>query len=71
MRILKDIIDKFLLKKKEELELITERIKNSGSVSMIILYGSFARGEQVRDYDGKKSNYDILVITSARNKKIA
>ncbi len=66
---LKDIRDKFSPKEQKELELITERIKNSGSVAMIILYGSYARGEQVRNYDGKMSDYDILVITSAKNEK--
>ena len=69
MQIFEDIIDKFSLKEKHELRLITERIKNSGSVAMIILYGSFARGEQVRNYDGKMSDYDILIITSSKNEK--
>lgn len=68
MRTLNDI-DTLSPKERNELELITERIKNAGSVSMIILYGSFARGEQVRNYDGKMSDYDILIITSARNDK--
>lgn len=68
MRTLNDI-DTLSPKERNELEMITERIKNAGSVAMIILYGSFARGEQVRNYDGKMSDYDILIITSARNDK--
>lgn len=69
MRTLKDISDKLSPKEQDELGLITERIKNSGSVAMIILYGSYARGKQVRNYDGKMSDYDILVITSSKNEK--
>lgn len=69
MRKLEDIIDKLSLKEQDELELITERIKNAGSVDMIILYGSYARGEQVRNFDRKMSDYDILVITSVCNEK--
>ncbi len=69
MHTFKDIEDNFSPKEKHELQIITERVKNSGSVAMIILYGSFARGEQVRNYDGKMSDYDILVITSSKNEK--
>lgn len=69
MRTLKYIADKLSPKEQEELELITERIKNAGSVDMIILYGSYACGEQVRNCDGKMSDYDILVITSSKNEK--
>ena len=50
----------------EELEAITERIKETGMVSMIILYGSYARGdwkEHVGGRSGKKSDYDICVLT--------
>ena len=69
MRKLEDIIDKLSPKEQDELGLITKRIKNAGSVDMIILYGSYARGEQVRNFDRKMSDYDILVITSACNEK--
>ena len=50
----------------EELEAITERIKETGMVSMIILYGSYARGdwkEHVGGRSGKRSDYDLLVLT--------
>jgi predicted nucleotidyltransferase/HEPN domain-containing protein len=50
----------------KELETITERIKETGMVSMIILYGSYARGdwkEHVGGRSGKKSDYDICVLT--------
>ena len=50
----------------EELEAITERIKETGMVSMIILYGSYARGdwkEHVGGRSGKRSDYDFLVLT--------
>lgn len=69
MRTIKDIEEKLSRTEREELELITERIKKSGSIAIIILYGSYARNEQVRNYDGKMSDYDILVISSARNEK--
>ena len=52
--------------KREELETITERILETGMPSMIILYGSFARGdwkEHVGGRSGKRSDYDILVLT--------
>ena len=50
----------------EELEAITERIKETGMASMIILYGSYARGdwkEHVGGRSGKRSDYDLLVLT--------
>ncbi|NOQ27885.1 MAG: HEPN domain-containing protein [Bacteroidales bacterium] len=50
----------------KELETITERIKETGMVSMIILYGSYARGdwkEHVGGRSGKRSDYDLLVLT--------
>ena len=50
----------------EELESITERILETGMPSMIILYGSFARGEwkdKTGIRSGKRSDYDILVLT--------
>lgn len=50
----------------KELETITQRIINTGLPCMIILYGSFARGDW-KDPNGlymsKKSDYDILVLT--------
>jgi predicted nucleotidyltransferase/HEPN domain-containing protein len=68
MRTLNDI-DTLSPKELDEIALITERIKNAGSVALIILYGSYARGEQVRNHDGKMSDYDLLIITAARNEK--
>jgi predicted nucleotidyltransferase/HEPN domain-containing protein len=50
----------------KELETITERIKETGMASMIILYGSYARGnwkEHAGGRSGKKSDYDICVLT--------
>lgn len=69
MRTLEEIGDKLSIKVRKELTLITERIRNAGSIDMVILYGSYARGEQVSNYDGKMSDYDILVISSVRNQK--
>ncbi len=52
--------------KVKELETITQRIVETGMVSVILLYGSYARGdwkETIGGRSGKKSDYDILVLT--------
>ena len=49
----------------KELSLITERIKATNLAEIIILFGSYARGdykEKRGEKQGKKSDYDILVI---------
>jgi predicted nucleotidyltransferase/HEPN domain-containing protein len=49
-----------------ELETITSRIIETGKAEMVILFGSFARGdykEERGETKGKKSDYDILIIT--------
>lgn len=53
--------------KVKELEIITQRIVGMGRAEIIILFGSYARGdykEQRGETKGKKSDYDILVVTS-------
>ncbi len=57
--------------KQEELQLLAELLKNCKGVEMAILFGSYARGEQVEDmYIEKgiiyeyKSDFDILVATT-------
>jgi len=57
--------------KQQELSLITALLKNCKGVELVILFGSYARGEQVEDmYSEKgttyeyKSDFDILVITT-------
>ena len=57
--------------KQEELALLTELLKGCKGVEMVILFGSYARGEQVEDlYSEKgityeyKSDFDILVVTT-------
>ncbi len=59
----------------KELETITERIVETGMVVMVILYGSYARGDWKETAGknewffnpefrmGKKSDYDLLVLT--------
>lgn len=50
----------------KELQTVTQRIVETGMASMIILYGSYARGdwkETSRGRSGKKSDYDILILT--------
>lgn len=53
--------------KVKELEIITQRIIGIGRSEIVILFGSYARGdykEQRGENKGKKSDYDILVVTS-------
>ncbi len=52
--------------KVKELETVTKRIIETGMASMVLLYGSYARGnwkETSGGRSGKKSDYDILVLT--------
>ncbi len=57
----------------EELETITQRIVDTGMAEIVILFGSYARGnykEKRGKLTGKKSDYDILAISAdidARN----
>lgn len=51
----------------EELETVTERIILTGKAEIILLFGSYARGNyklKRSKENGKKSDYDILVATS-------
>jgi len=57
--------------KQQELIHLTELLKTCKGVEMVILFGSYARGEQVEDiYSEKgttyeyKSDFDILVVTT-------
>lgn len=56
----------------EELQAVKEQIITSKDVGMIILYGSFARGNYKLErgkVQGKKSDYDILIITETLKQK--
>ena len=58
--------------KVSELEVITQRIVGTGKVETVVLFGSYARGDykELRGKTkGKKSDYDILVVTSDHNNK--
>ncbi|UOB16928.1 HEPN domain-containing protein [Abyssalbus ytuae] len=51
----------------KELETVTQRIVATGKAEMVILFGSYARGdykEQRGKAQGKQSDYDILVVTA-------
>jgi predicted nucleotidyltransferase len=55
-----------------ELETITSRIIKSGKAEMVILFGSYARGdykEQRGEKQGKKSDYDLLIATKDEDSK--
>lgn len=71
----RDILSHLPEHKIEELESITTRIVETGMAVMIILYGSYARGDWKEESGenqwffnpdfrtGKKSDYDLLVLT--------
>ena len=51
----------------KELETVTQRIVDTGKAEIVALFGSYARGnykEQRGKSKGKRSDYDILVVTS-------
>ncbi len=51
----------------KELETVTQRIVDTGKAEIVVLFGSYARGnykEQRGATKGKKSDYDILAVTS-------
>jgi uncharacterized protein len=51
----------------EELEKVTRRIVDTGKAEMVVLFGSYARGdykEKRGAVQGKKSDYDILIVTA-------
>ena len=59
--------------KRDELKLIVEKIQSSIQPEMIILYGSYARGDYKEQKDlaparksGHVSDYDILVVTAEK-----
>ena len=55
--------------KQEELSTVCEIILSKAPAEMIVLFGSYARGEWVEDYQENHeyvSDYDILVITADR-----
>ena len=49
----------------QELKKITEKIKNKSSVKKIILFGSYATGNQQEN-----SDFDLCIITDFKDKKI-
>lgn len=64
---LKNILSHLPENKIKDLEIITERITDTGKAEIIVLYGSYARGDYKEErgiHRGKKSDYDILVIIS-------
>jgi uncharacterized protein len=57
--------------KQNELKTVTRIIRDAVPAEMIILFGSYARGEWVEDYQEKYeyvSDFDILVVTKDRHK---
>jgi predicted nucleotidyltransferase/HEPN domain-containing protein len=55
-----------------ELETITQRIADTGKAEIVVLFGSYARGnykEKRGKTQGKKSDYDILVVVAEHKTK--
>lgn len=64
---LKNILAHLPDNKIKELETITGRIADTGKAEIVVLFGSYARGnykEKRGKTRGKKSDYDILLVTS-------
>ncbi|MCF0075300.1 nucleotidyltransferase domain-containing protein [Dyadobacter sp. CY261] len=56
--------------KQEELKTLTEIIQAKVPAEMIILFGSYARGDWVEDFQEKYeyvSDFDILIVTKDKN----
>src|SRR5580693_547668 len=52
---------------RRRLRFVVQTLRDAGPVEMIILFGSQARGDQVRDLEtGYESDYDLLVLTKTR-----
>ncbi|NOQ26927.1 MAG: HEPN domain-containing protein [Bacteroidales bacterium] len=63
---LKNILAHLPDNKIKELETITQRIVDTGKAEIVVLFGSYARGnykEQRGKTQGKKSDYDILAVS--------
>ena len=64
---LKNILAHLPNNKINDLEKVSQRIIDTGMAEIVVLFGSYARGnykEQRGESKGKKSDYDILVVTS-------
>lgn len=56
--------------KVEELKVITERIVSTGKAEIVILFGSYARGDFKKENEGRrKSDFDLLVVTASNENK--
>ena len=66
-----ELVNHLPLEKQKELDLLAELLKHCKGVEMVILFGSYARGNWVEDMYAEKgtiyeykSDYDILVVTT-------
>ncbi|MCK5632503.1 nucleotidyltransferase domain-containing protein [bacterium] len=65
MKNIAEILSHLPENKIKELEIVTRKIVETGMASMVVLYGSYARGdwkEKPGGRSGKKSDYDIMVL---------
>lgn len=60
--------------KLKELEIVVQRIADSGNAEIIHLFGSYARGDfkpELYEMQPKKSDFDLLIVTADKAKKEA
>lgn len=73
MRKLEDIREIFSEQELSDINIIIKDVAEACKYKLIILYGSHARGEQIDESkasQGKKSDYDILVVLSSNLKVV-
>lgn len=64
---LTSLLPKLPSNKVKELELVTQRIIDSGNAEIIILFGSYARGDfkpESQFNERKRSDFDLLIVTA-------
>ncbi|MFT5819315.1 MAG: putative nucleotidyltransferase/HEPN domain-containing protein [Crocinitomix sp.] len=72
MKDLKQILSHLPKERIDDLELIVQKIVDTHRVDIIVLFGSFARGDFKTERgaeQGKKSDFDILIVTEDGTKK--
>jgi predicted nucleotidyltransferase len=61
-------IDHLPQRTRDRLAFVVQVLREAGPVEMIVLFGSQARGDWVRDLEnGYESDYDLLVVTKSRD----
>ena len=66
---LKNILSHLPVERIQELEIVTQRLAELQGVEIVILFGSFARGDFRKGETRKKSDYDILVVVEGMEQR--